>query len=89
MTMERVERMRTRLSEALKTDAIEIVDEGHRHIGHPGAASGLGHFAVWIRSPLFTDASMLERHRLVYDALGDMMQTDIHAVSIRALADAE
>lgn len=89
MTAERIERMRSRLSEALETDAIEIADEGHKHIGHPGAATGLGHFAVCIRSPRFAGQSMLERQRLVYAALGDMMQTDIHAVTIRALADDE
>lgn len=89
MTAERMERMRTRLSDALQTSDIEIADEGHKHIGHVGASTGLGHFAVRIRSPRFAGQSMLERHRMVYEALGDMMQTDIHAVSIRALADDE
>lgn len=89
MTAERIERMHARLSEALDTDDIQIADEGHKHIGHAGAASGLGHFNVRIRSPLFAGKSVLERHRLVYEALGEMMQTDIHAVSIRALADSE
>lgn len=89
MTAERIERMRTRLAEALETDDIQIVDEGHKHIGHAGAATGLGHFAVRIRSRHFAGQSMLERHRMVYDALGEMMQTDIHAVSIRAQAPDE
>lgn len=89
MTAERIERMHSRLSDALETNDIQIADEGHKHIGHPGAASGLGHFNVRIRSPRFAGQSMLERHRLVYEALGEMMQTDIHAVSIRALADDE
>lgn len=83
---DRIERIRTRLSEALETDDIAVVDESHKHVGHAGARTGLGHFAVTVRSPVFAGRSMIERHRLVYEALGEMMQTDIHAVSIRALA---
>lgn len=89
MTAERIERMRQCLSEALDTDEISIVDEGHKHIGHAGAATGLGHFAVVVRSRHFQGKPLLERHRLVYDALGEMMKTDIHAVSIRARAPDE
>lgn len=86
---DRIERIRTRLSEALETDDIAVIDESHKHVGHAGARSGLGHFAVSVRSPVFSGKSPLERHRLVYEALGEMMQTDIHAVSIRALAPGE
>lgn len=86
---DRVERIRARLREALDTDDVTVVDESHKHVGHPGARSGLGHFAVGVRSPVFSGKSPLERHRLVYDALGEMMQTDIHAVSIQALAPGE
>jgi BolA protein len=86
---DRVERIRTRLRAALATDDISVIDESHKHIGHAGARSGLGHFAVTVRSPVFAGRSPLERHRLVYDALGEMMRTDIHAVSVRALAPGE
>ncbi len=86
MTAERVQRIREALITELAPDEIDVIDESHKHIGHAGARSGLGHFAVVIRSARFTGHSLLERHRLVYDALGDMMRTDIHAVSIRALA---
>lgn len=86
---DRVEGIRTRLREALDTDEISVIDESHQHVGHPGARTGLGHFTVIARSPAFTGKSMIERHRLVYGALGEMMQTDIHAVSIRALAPGE
>lgn len=89
MTSERIQRMHARLSDALDTDDIEIADEGHKHIGHVGASTGLGHFAVRVRSRHFAGQSMLGRHRMVYDALGDMMQTDIHAVSIRTLTEDE
>ncbi|MEQ8798713.1 MAG: BolA family protein [Salinisphaeraceae bacterium] len=86
MTAERVQRIRQALITELAPDEIDVIDESHKHIGHAGARSGLGHFAVVIRSARFAGHSLLERHRLVYDALGDMMRTDIHAVSIRALA---
>ena len=76
--------IRQRLVDELDAVDVSVVDEGHKHIGHPGAATGLGHFAVSLRSPRFDGLSVLERHRLVYAALGEMMQTDIHAVSIRA-----
>ncbi|MAA73791.1 MAG: BolA family transcriptional regulator [Salinisphaeraceae bacterium] len=84
MTRQRMQRMRERLSAALNTDDIQIQDDGHLHRGHPGARSGLGHFSAVIRAECFAGQSVLERHRMVYDALGDMMQTDIHALSVRA-----
>ena len=73
-----------RLRNALSVDSIEIVDESHLHVGHPGAASGGGHFQVTIVADNFDGLSTLARHRLIYDALGDAMQTEIHALSIKA-----
>ena len=73
-----------RLRSALSVDSIEIVDESHLHVGHPGAASGGGHFQVTIVADNFDGLSPLARHRLIYDALGDAMQTEIHALSIKA-----
>lgn len=86
---DRIERIRTALSTRLETDEISIRDDGHKHIGHEGWKSGLGHFHVTIRSSHFDGVKPLERHKLVYDALGSLMQTDIHAVQIRALAPDE
>ena len=74
-----------RLRNALSIDSIEIVDESHLHVGHPGAASGGGHFHVTIVAKNFDGLPTLARHRLIYDALGDTMQTEIHALSIKAL----
>ena len=74
-----------RLRSALTIDSIEIVDESHLHIGHAGAASGGGHFHVTIVAENFEGLPTLARHRLIYDALGDAMQTEIHALSIKAL----
>ena len=74
-----------RLRAALSIVSIEIVDESHLHAGHPGAASGGGHFHVTIVAKNFDGLPTLARHRLIYDALGDAMQTEIHALSIKAV----
>ena len=84
MTRERVEMIRTRLTEAFAPDRLEIEDESHKHVGHAGASTGLGHFKVEIVSKAFAGKNLLERHRMVYAALGEAMQTDIHAVSVKA-----
>ena len=68
---------------------IELVDESHRHVGHEGARDGRGHFALRIVSEAFRGLSTIARHRAVYAAVGDLMQTDIHALSIRAETPAE
>lgn len=81
--------MRQRLSATLAPTELEITDESHLHAGHAGARSGRGHYAVRIRAAAFEKKSAIERHRLVYAALGEMMQTDIHALSIKALAPRE
>jgi BolA protein len=85
----RLERIRTLLREQLGTDAIELIDDSHLHAGHAGARGGLGHFRVRIVSDRFTGLRALQRHQLVYRALGDMMQTDIHALNIAALTPQE
>jgi len=81
---ERVERIRSLLVDSLAPDAIEVTDDSHKHAGHAGARGGQGHFSVEIVSAAFAGKLPLARHRLVYAALGEMMQTDIHALSIRA-----
>jgi len=80
----RIEKIRERL-QSLQPEHLSVTDESHRHVGHPGARDGRGHFSCTIVSEAFRDKSMLERHRMVYQALGDLMLTDIHAMSIRAL----
>jgi BolA protein len=76
--------IRQKLTEALEPDSLEIIDESHLHAGHAGAKSGKGHFQAIIVSKAFTGKNPLERHRMVFDALGEAMQTDIHALSIKA-----
>lgn len=80
----RIDQLRARLTQHLQPDALEIIDESARHAGHAGAAAGGGHFIVRITSAAFRDRSLIQRHRLVYDAIGDMMHRDIHALSIDA-----
>lgn len=87
--MDRVAAIRERLTKQLQPTQLDIVDESHLHAGHAGAASGAGHFAVSIISDAFNDKSLIERHRLVYLAVNDLMQTEIHALSINAVASDE
>lgn len=81
----RIDQIREKLTKALKPTNLEIIDESHLHVGHAGAASGAGHYKIIVHSHLFTDKSAVARHQLVYAALSDMMQTDIHALSIQAI----
>ena len=81
---ERIPRIKQLLMDNLKADSVEVIDESHKHAGHAGAKTGLGHFEVHIVASAFADKSMLQQHRMVYEALGDMMQKDIHALSIKA-----
>jgi BolA protein len=83
---DRISRIRDKLNAAFNPTELVLDDESHLHAGHAGARTGRGHFAVLIRSSRFQGKTPVQRHRLVYEALGDMMQTDIHALSIRALA---
>ncbi len=78
----RLAAIRSRLTLAIAPRLLEIADESHLHAGHAGARDGRGHFRVTIASERFRGLSRLAQHRLVYDALGDLMLTDIHAVSI-------
>lgn len=80
----RMEKIRMRLNEALAPTSLNIEDESHLHAGHAGARGGGGHYVVEITSAAFEGKPPLARHRLVYDALGDMMQQEIHALSIKA-----
>ena len=82
--MDRVEAIRSKLQQALAPECLEITDDSHLHAGHAGAASGGGHFSVSIVSSRFKGCSTLARHRLVYEAVSDMMPGEIHALSIRA-----
>ena len=86
---DRVGQIRARLLAALAPTELIVEDESHRHVGHAGARDGRGHFRVCVVSAAFQGQAPLARHRTVYAALGDLMQTDIHALSIDARVPGE
>lgn len=87
MSSATVELLRQRLA-VLQPQSIAIVDESHRHAGHAGAKDG-GHYQLDIVATAFAGKNTVARHRLIYDAAGDLMRGRIHALSIRALAPDE
>jgi BolA protein len=82
------EMIRARLSR-LAPETLEVFDDSHEHAGHAGAKEGGGHFQLVIVAREFAGKSAVARHRLVYDALSDMMPKQIHALAIRAYAPEE
>lgn len=87
--MDRAEMIRVRLTEALSPESLEVVDRSHEHAGHEGAKGGGGHFNVIIVADAFEGMNSVARHRTIYDALGDAMRAEIHALSIRAYTPEE
>ncbi len=73
----------------LEPEHVEVIDDSAQHAGHAGARSGGGHYRLLIVSPRFAGLVTMARHRLVYDALGTLMDGDIHALSITARAPTE
>lgn len=73
----------------LEPDSLEILDESAQHVGHEGAKGGGGHYQVIIVSRRFAGKPLQLRHRMVYEALGPLMQKEIHALAIKAYAPGE
>ena len=86
---QRLVEIRTRLEAELSPASLQVDDESHMHVGHEGAKGGLGHFRVLVVSDKFQGQSPIKRHRLVYQVMGDLMQTDIHALAIEAFTPDE
>ena len=84
MSEDRARKIESILRSTFSPDDLLVKDQSHLHAGHAGAKDGRGHFAVTIVADAFRDNSRIQNHRLIYDALGDMMITDIHALSIQA-----
>lgn len=84
MSSTRSEQIRSALQSALAPVELLVKDQGHLHVGHAGAREGKGHFEVVIVADAFEGKSRIQRHRLVYEALGDTMDREIHALKIRA-----
>lgn len=80
--MTRIERIRETLQQAFAPQHLHIEDQSHLHAGHAGAATGRGHFKVELVSSAFAGMTPVQRHRAVYSALGTLMQTDVHALSL-------
>ena len=88
MSTDTVARLRERLA-ALHPQALTIEDESHRHAGHAGARGGGGHYRLHIVAAAFADKNTVARHRMIYDAAGDLMRGAVHALTIRALTPEE
>ena len=86
MTSETIKQL---LTESLKPALLEIIDNSAAHAGHAGAKSGGGHYHVTIIAEAFEGKTLVQRHQLIYKALGDMMKQQIHALGINALSPYE
>ena len=85
--MSTIDAMRDKLA-SLDPQRLEILDDSAKHAGHAGAKEG-GHYRLTIVSPRFSGCGTMQRHRLIYEALGPMMRGEIHALSIKALTPEE
>ena len=72
-----------RLEKAFQPTELIIIDESHKHIGHVGAQNGAGHFAVTIITEQFKDLPLIQRHRLIFEELKDLIPHKIHALRIK------
>lgn len=82
--------MLKRLGSALSPTSVRLIDDSEKHRGHGGYnPAGESHFTLEIESAAFTGKSRVERQRMVYAALGDLMRERVHALSIRATAPGE
>ena len=88
-TEQRLAEIERRLEAALSPETLQIDDESHQHVGHEGARDGRGHFRVLVVSNQFSGKTPIQRHRLIYQAMGELMTTDIHALAIEAWTPSE
>ena len=88
-TARRETRLESRLRAALDPLQLELSDESDTHVGHPGAQGGAGHYHLVIVSARFAGLGPVARHRLVYDAVGDLIPNEVHALAIEAYAPDE
>lgn len=85
----REERILARINETFAPLECQLDDDSAKHAGHAGAASGAGHYRLRLVSLCFEGQNRINRHRLVYDCLRDLMHAEIHALNIIALAPSE
>lgn len=79
---ERIAEIKRRLTQQLKPTKLEVIDDSHLHAGHEGAKTGKGHFTVIISAGTLAGKNKVQQHRMIYSALGDLFETDIHALKI-------
>ena len=84
MSTTRLQKIESRLRSVFTPTELLVEDDSHLHAGHAGARDGKGHFRVFIVAAAFAGKPTIQRHRLIYNALADLMQSDIHALSIDA-----
>ena len=73
------------LQSALQPASLTVTDDSHQHAGHAGAGDG-SHFSVHVRAACFEGLSHVQRHRLVYDAVQDLMSQGIHALAVEVVS---
>jgi BolA protein len=84
------QRIREKLTKAFAPQALEVVNESHRHAGHAGSpGTGESHFSVKVVSAAFAGKSRLERHRMVNAVLAEELAGKIHALAVSALTPEE
>jgi BolA protein len=86
---ERMKQIEAKLRAALRPESLDLIDDSHKHAGHAGARGGAGHFDLTIVSEKFSGVNTVGRHRLIYEALAEMMLGEIHALSIKAFSPEE
>jgi BolA protein len=86
---DRISRIEARIREGLAVAHLEIEDESHLHAGHAGAKGGAGHYRALVVSERFEGLSRVARQRLIFEAVGEMMGPDIHALAMRTLTPSE
>jgi BolA protein len=87
--MSRIDELQRRITSALGADVVEIQDDSAKHRGHAGARGGAGHYAVVVVASRFAGVGRVDRHRAVYEAVGDMIPGEVHALQVRAFTPEE
>jgi BolA protein len=83
MKSERVQIIQERLQRLFSPSHLEVIDDSDQHIGHAGSRDGAGHYTVVIVAECLQEKSRIESHRLIYDALSDLIPHEIHALRIK------
>ncbi len=83
---QRTQAINERLIKSIRPSILEVIDESQQHVGHVGSQGGAGHFAVKIAADAFAGKNLVACHRMVYQALGNMMEKEIHALRIQIIS---